>query len=263
MLKGTRLDKLQSDLNDILLTASKAQNQYMKSTLGTIVKDGYEDTIYEIYRGYGIGKQFEVLDPNIISQITRNPVNGQNFSSRVWNNRNALSNQVNQTMRAGISQGISNDEMAKRITEFARVPGATKSDMRKAFRVAKRLIDTEVTNSYNQSTKVGYENSGIVFQYEYVATLDDRTSDVCTELDGKIFDVDKAITGLNFPPVHVNCRSTTVAHFDDSKEGLTRIARDLGSNTFTVPATLDAKNFKAIYVEKTLTRDQWDKGKRI
>ena len=251
--KGTRLTRLQSQLDNILKGMSENQNTIMKIGLSDTAEGMFADTVYELYRGVGIGRSFNLLtEPQVLSLI-RNPVNGQSFSTRIWNNRNKLANTVNQTLSAGITQGLSNREMAKRIQK----------DMGSGFKVANTLLRTEVTNSSNQASKIGYENSGIVNEYEYIATLDNRTSAICTSLDGQIFKTSEAITGLNYPPVHVNCRSTTGAHFDTSKEGITRIARELGGNTFTVPASMDAKNFKSIYIDKTLTREQWDNGKRI
>jgi SPP1 gp7 family putative phage head morphogenesis protein len=246
---GTRLTKLQKDVKTDLVTMSKAQNNIMKSNLGGVATDAYYDTLYELYRGYGVGTSFNLLSPTVVNQLIMNPVNGQNFSTRVWNNRDALANQVNQILTDGIIKGVSNKEMTKQLSQR----------MDSGRKVANRLIRTEVTNTYAQSSLQGYNDSGIVKQYEYLATLDNRTSEICTELDGKIFDTDKAITGLNYPPMHPNCRSTTVAHFDNSKEGLTRIARGLGGNTFTVPATMNVKDFKAIYVEGSMTRKEWER----
>ena len=47
LAKGTRLTKLNQQLDDILLQLSKDQNAYMKLTLGNIVDGAYPDTIYE------------------------------------------------------------------------------------------------------------------------------------------------------------------------------------------------------------------------
>jgi SPP1 gp7 family putative phage head morphogenesis protein len=246
---GTRISKLEGKLQVILKDLATDQNNLMKSTLSGIATDTYYDTIFEVYKGYEIGTSFSVLNPNVVSQMIRNPVNGQAFSTRVWNNRNLLANQTNQILRAGITQGISNGEMAKRLSK----------KMGSGLKVANRLIQTEVTNTYNQATKTGYEATGFVKQYEYVATLDNRTSDICSDLDGQIFNLKDAAAGLNYPPMHTNCRSTTVAYFDDSKQFATRMARDVetGKN-FTVPATMTHKDFKDIYIDKNITRKAWD-----
>lgn len=248
--EGTRLTKLNKQLDGILMQLSKDQNAYMKATLGNIATNGYYDNIYEIYKGYGVGTSFNLLDPKIVNQLIKNPVNGQDFSERVWNNRSKLANVVNQTLNNGITQGLSNKVMAQELAK----------NMNSGFNVAKTLINTEVTNAYSQASKLGYEESKLVKQYIYMATLDSRTSDVCTELDGQVFDLDKATTGLNFPPMHTNCRSTTSAYFDDSRAFQTRMARDVetGKN-FYVPGDMTAKDFKSIYVTKDITRKEWDR----
>jgi SPP1 gp7 family putative phage head morphogenesis protein len=256
---GTRISKLEGKLQIILKDLANDQNNLMKNTLGSIANDAYYDTVFEVYKGYEIGTSFSVLNPNVVSQMIRNPVNGQAFSTRVWNNRDKLANNVNQILRSGITQGVSNDEMAKRLTKFVKSPAGKKSSIEAGYQVSKRLIQTEVTNTYNQATKTGYESTGFVEQYEYVATIDGVTSEICSDLDGQVFNLKDATTGLNYPPMHVNCRSTTVAYFDDSKKLLTRMARDVktGKN-FTVPAKMNHKDFKDIYVNKSITRKEWD-----
>ncbi|MDZ5017221.1 phage head morphogenesis protein, partial [Clostridium perfringens] len=66
-------------------------------------------------------------------------------------------------------------------------------------------------------------------EYEYSATLDLRTSDICSELDNKPFKVKNAIVGVNYPPMHANCRSTTIPVVrweGEEKEEDVRIYRD-------------------------------------
>jgi len=250
--KGTRLSKLQQQLSAILFKMSKEQKDIMDIALINTATGMYYDTIYEIQKGVGVGTSFNLLTEPQVESLIRNEVNGQSFSTRVWNNRSKLENTVNQTLKAGITQGLSNGQMAKRIKE----------NMNTGSYVANRLLRTEVTNTYNQASLLGYDRSGIVTQYQYIATLDNRTSDVCTDLDGQVFKTEEATTGLNFPPMHVNCRSTTSAYLGE-RTAQTRIARDLETkNTYIVPADMNAKNWRAIYVDKTMTRKQWDKGKR-
>ncbi len=50
-----------------------------------------------------------------------------------------------------------------------------------------------------------------------MATLDSRTSLACRELDGKDFAVAEARAGVNYPPMHPRCRSTTIEHDPDGK----------------------------------------------
>jgi SPP1 gp7 family putative phage head morphogenesis protein len=248
LTKGTRLTKLQLQLHELLKLNSVEQNTLMKEGLRSIAQTTYYDNIYEIYKGVGTGSNFAILDPTLVNAIISNPVNGQNFSTRVWNNRRLLENQVNQTLLNGIITGIPNREMAKTLAK----------NMSSGFSVADRLIRTEVTNTYNQAALQSYEDSGMVEHFEYLAVLDNRTSEVCDELDGQIFKLSEAQTGLNVPPLHPRCRSTTIPSFDKSKKQLERIALQ-GNRPFTVPANMTSKDFKNIYVNKSITRKQWDR----
>ena len=79
-----------------------------------------------------------------------------------------------------------------------------------------RLVRTEASFITNQAQLSAYYKSGIK-EYEYLARLDERTSPQCKELDGKRFEVEKAQAGVNYPPMHPYCRSTTKAVIDYSK----------------------------------------------
>ncbi|EQH66528.1 phage head morphogenesis, SPP1 gp7 family domain protein [Clostridioides difficile DA00273] len=48
-----------------------------------------------------------------------------------------------------------------------------------------------------------------VEKYEIIATLDLRTSNICRELDGKVFDMKDYQVGITAPPFHCRCRTTT------------------------------------------------------
>ncbi len=69
------------------------------------------------------------------------------------------------------------------------------------------------------------ENSDIIDGYRWVSTLDNRTSEECRGLDGKVFQLGKG----PMPPIHPNCRSTTIAvvssDFDFLDKGATRAAQ--------------------------------------
>jgi uncharacterized protein with gpF-like domain len=45
--------------------------------------------------------------------------------------------------------------------------------------------------------------------------LDSRTSEICRELNGKRFKLSEAEVGVNYPPMHPNCRSTTQLVLDE------------------------------------------------
>lgn len=72
----------------------------------------------------------------------------------------------------------------------------------------KANVRTEINRIVNAADLLLY-NSMEVDSYRYVAILDMVTTEICRSLHGQVFRVSQAQTNVNFPPMHVNCRSTT------------------------------------------------------
>ena len=115
---------------------------------------------------------------------------------------------------------------------------------------AERLVRTETNYIANMSEIEGYKESGIE-KYRFVATLDSRTSKICQSLDGQEFPVSEAETGVNLPPMHPRCRSTTISVIDENcLENLERRAKNPDGTTSKIPADMTYKEW-----EKSLTSD--------
>lgn len=67
-------------------------------------------------------------------------------------------------------------------------------------------IDNEVGYLINQEKLQLYKYYGIS-KVRYRAIEDERTTEICQDMDGKIIDVKDLILGVNMPPLHYNCRS--------------------------------------------------------
>ncbi len=73
----------------------------------------------------------------------------------------------------------------------------------------KTLTRTAITETSNFVSNTTYKlNDDVVQGYQYVATLDSRTSLICGRLDGKVYSLDNK--NAPQPPQHFNCRSTTI-----------------------------------------------------
>ena len=70
-------------------------------------------------------------------------------------------------------------------------------------------LRTEANNCYNKSLKQVMKDMGIR-QYRYSAILDDRTTEICRSLNGNVYKLSEARVGVNYPPMHHNCRSSVV-----------------------------------------------------
>ena len=87
------------------------------------------------------------------------------------------------------------------------------------------LVRTSVQQVANAASEQVYKaNQDVTQKYRYVATLDSRTSAICASLDGQEFEYGKGPQ----PPVHFNCRSTTVPIVDYEGLGLTPPEKVIG-----------------------------------
>lgn len=84
---------------------------------------------------------------------------------------------------------------------------------------AKRESRTTITETASQAHKESYDRHGVKM-YQFKATYDERTCPVCGSMDGNKFPVSEAKAGRNYPPMHPNCRCTTVAVFTREIEEL-------------------------------------------
>jgi SPP1 gp7 family putative phage head morphogenesis protein len=94
-------------------------------------------------------------------------------------------------------------------------------------RQAEAIARTSIQHVAQQARMATWdENSDLIIGYTFVATLDGRTTSKCRSLDGMTFEMGKGPV----PPVHVNCRSTTIPklpkEFDFLDEGATRSSKD-------------------------------------
>jgi SPP1 gp7 family putative phage head morphogenesis protein len=69
-----------------------------------------------------------------------------------------------------------------------------------------RYARTKHTEVLNKGRLEFFKDSGVVVAYQYSAILDDRTSDICSSLHGKVFKAGSEPV----PPLHFNCRSVLI-----------------------------------------------------
>lgn len=113
-------------------------------------------------------------------------------------------------IRIGMTQGESNDQIARRIFGTAQAGGAD-GTMELTRRDAALLARTGTNHFANQARRQYFEENSELFTVEvYVATLDSRTTFLCASLDGQRFAIGKG----PIPPLHPACRSLRVAELD-------------------------------------------------
>ncbi|MGP1567508.1 MAG: minor capsid protein [Peptoanaerobacter stomatis] len=155
---------------------------------------------------------------------------GDTFSNRIWKHSNKLIDECQNVITTGIIQGHSIDTMTKKLSKR----------MDSNFANAKRIVRTESNYILSRATFENYETMGVE-QYEFLATLDYKTSEICRELDKKVFYVKDKQVGVNCNPMHPNCRSTTIPYFSDMQGS--RAARGVDGKTYSVDRNMSYRDW--------------------
>ena len=212
----TRLEQIQAQIY------AKAKQIYPKEELEqkmcykSVIHDSYYKAIYDAQMGIGYDFSFNKIDKNIINTLLRDNWSGANYSTRIWGNTNILAESLAEIIGGAMLSGQSISKTTKQIKD--------RFNVGKYY--AERLVRTEVNHFNNEVDAMAYEELGID-KYVFVATLDGRTSKICQDNDNKVFSYKNKEIGVNFPPLHPNCRSKTRAYLDEEAESnLIRRARN-------------------------------------
>lgn len=215
----SRLQAMQVSMKSKVASLLNEEQKKLFDHLSNKFTSSYYKDLYELQRITGY-KNINSLSKDFVNNIlnTSWTNDGENFSDRIWKRKDKLLATLDTDLRQGLITGKRPDEITKVISDKLEV---SKSN-------AKRLVLTESSAVHSQSRKAMYERMGVE-KYEVVATLDLRTSHICRDLDGKVFDVKDYERGVTAPPYHVYCRSTTVPYYDDDIQAEienSRMARD-------------------------------------
>jgi len=235
----TRYQALEKQIDAILQQLYAIEYEYKgKELLKEVYTDSYYRTWFNIDQYHGFHQEFAQINPRTIDELIRYPFNGADFSSRIWKQKDHMLQVLTEDITTMLVQGKNPQTLAE---DFA------KRFKTKEFE-AYRLLHTESSFIIEKGTLAAYKEDGVK-KYQIVATLDMRTSDICRSEDGKIYDVDKAIVGVNYPPYHPFCRTTTVPYYDDAEVG-TRVARDpVTGRSYEVPANMTYEEWYDKYIK--------------
>ena len=191
----SRLDSLKAGVDYELIQAGEKIKGKVTDTLADVYEDTYTSFVEDLNFKKG------VISSSTIKMALEQEWSGDNYSSRIWSNIDNLAKAIKNEVIVGLNKGINYRTMSQNI--------AKKFDT--SYKNAERLVRTETAHIQNQATLMGYKDSGVV-KYEFLAVLDSRTSHTCASLNGEVFKTENAMEGENYPPMHPNCRSTTVPY---------------------------------------------------
>ena len=187
--------------------------------------------------------------PTIKSMIEKSPIDGQLMDDLLKTLNTSTKNKIAQQIRLGIAEGESIDKIARRI-RGTRVNGYNDGVLAASRRSVKAVVRTAVAGVSNNVRDATYsDNEDIVKSVQFLATLDTRTTKTCMALDGQEFEIGQGPR----PPMHVNCRSTTVPVLKSWEE----LGIDLKEAPESTRASMNGQ------VSEKTTFDDWLKGQNV
>jgi len=192
-----------------------SREKLLKQQLDLIVKDSslnlqtkIEDKLSEAVnrevkrQAHILGDHVQIDDTEVKAVVNSN-FKGVKWSTRLWNDMEHVQKEVERVTSHVVIRGRHPNEY---VSEFKKQTNSTSYN-------ASRLLVTESARVQSESQKIAYlKDLGEDGEYDYVAKIDKKTSKVCHSLNGKTFKVKDMVPGVNAPPMHPWCRSTTVPH---------------------------------------------------
>lgn len=236
-----RLERLSADLDSMRESIYHSEKKGSDDFYSDLMKDSYYKATFDLQQQTGLAYSFSDLPETEIKRLQGLKWTGEAYSDRIWSNTGALASSVKDELLVSLMTGRSVRDTSQAIAERFEV-GQNK---------ARRLVRTESAFFHNQMELLSYEDAEIT-KYKFVAVLDKRTSHICQQHDNKVYNTDEAVPGVNYPPLHPWCRSTTIAHDDGiNYSKLERRARNPETGKVEyVPADMSYNDWYSKYVAK-------------
>lgn len=247
----SRLDKLYGDTLMEIDKLGQKTNASITGFLKSAYKDNRLHSAYELAKR-GQGPLGVAVDNKHVESVLRTPWSGKNYSTRIWDNSDKLSKTIQEVVVNNVHRGTSVEKLAKEVQERMNV---SKNN-------AVRLVRTELNYVHNQATLDSLKSANMEY-FQFIATIDKRTSSTCREHDNNIYPVADAEVGTNVPPLHPRCRSTIAGTIDKKATSGSRTVKMAKANKNEptryekVPRNMDYDNWKAVYIDKSKSFTEW------
>ena len=182
------LEETLSNINKTIVLLANNMNDLLTKNLCNTYIQTYE-TVNDTLKGLGFSPK-DILPANI-EDIIKSNWSGLSFSDRIWFSKDKLIFEAKDTISRGLIRQESFHTMA---TELSKKMNASYSNSR-------RLIETEISASQNKANIDNYKNNGIN-KCEISTILDNKCCMDCSDREGKVIEVNKAVLGNNIPPFH-------------------------------------------------------------
>lgn len=242
-----RLQSLEQQLRSYAQPHAQELTKSMRKALADQYNDTYMRTNYNLQaQRASFSADFARFNDAQLRIAVSQPwgQDGKDFSQRIWKNyQQELPSYLMDTVLRGTIMGYGPQKVTQMM--HARFQDVKRNSVH-------RLVVSEMAHVAEEASAKAYEENEIE-QYEYMATLESHTCDICARLDGQVFKLSERRPGINYPIIHGRCRCTTVPYIKGLPEVGERWSRD--------PETGKGKLIKNVSYREWLKQVKSDKMK--
>ena len=235
----SRLEAIRYQMQNTVEVLAGGQLDSLDDLIKQTYLNGYGQTAFTIQSGIGIGFDIAGINDRALQTVLQKPwaLDGKNFSDRIWENKTALVNELQKQLSQNMMRGGNINDVVDAIQQKF---GVSRSN-------AARLVYTENAYAISVATGDSYRATGVE-KVIFIATLDERTSEICQSMDGTIIEMKDYSPGVTVPPLHPWCRSTTAPYYSDMDGIGERIARGEDGKTYYVPRSMKYPEWKQTFM---------------
>lgn len=172
----------------------------------------------------GFGMNFYTVNAEVVRlTVGAKWADGADFSSRLWANKERLADYLHTTFAQGLARGMSYDKLSRLLQERF---------VDRSSYETKRLVRTEATFALNESQRqvfMGLYGDGAAYIFSNIT--DGKACELCREIERETernpVRCADAQPGVNYPPMHPNCRCTTRFALNSEEEFIDELRAEL------------------------------------
>ena len=149
----------------------------MTPVLHDVAVQAYSHSMFSAQKAVGLGFSLGEPPTKLISFMDRSTLS----RTALLFQSNSMMTPLKKVIMSGLAKGHTAEQMAVEMRDVSKT----------SVYKSKAMIRTAITEVANEMEKRTSQDLGLK-RYEYVATLDERTCEICGGMDGKVFDLDRA-----------------------------------------------------------------------
>ena len=199
-----RLQLLKEQIKLEIRSVAPNVNDILDQNFTNVIKVSYKTQVNDL-KELNISVGSANLNKDIVNSILNSKFTDKSYSGRIWGNTKDLANVVQKQVGAALLSGAPLEKTARLLRDQFDV----------GISDTTRLVRTETNYYHNQADLQSYQDNGVE-KYDFLTDLEPCPECQAVEAGNPYLLSDQEVS-VNAPPIHPNCRCTTVAHIDDTQ----------------------------------------------